>query len=305
MEDFEEKTDKSTAPVAAIDGGKIKNFRESKKLTQLYVASIVGVTTDTISRWENNRYPCIKRDNADKLAAALEVPLADILKQEMPPPDKPEAPAPLPRRRWLPMLALIILIVAGAAVLFWQRRSDDGLTIVRRLPHFSPPGEITPVQLIVNDTNNTERGLIIKETLPAGWRLINAQPAASISRGTPEEIKWLLPPGSGRRVISYTVRSPRNTPLDATVTFKGQLVLQSDGQSRRIAIDGNRQLKIAGIHWADSNGDSKIDDNEIMPAYYLTEEMKGLGLDWKTIETIWSSSGYRWDTNAHDFIVNR
>jgi hypothetical protein len=32
-----------------------------------------------------------------------------------------------------------------------------------------------------------------------------------------------------------------------------------------------------------------------MPAYYLTDEMKGLGLDWKTIEAIWSAKGYAWD----------
>ena len=62
-------------------------------------------------------------------------------------------------------------------------------------------------------------------------------------------------------------------------------------------------MRIAGIHWADRNGDGRIDDEEIMPAYYLSEEMKGLDLDWKTIETIWSGKAYRWDAGSHQFQV--
>ena len=60
----------------------VRRIREDKKLTQLYVAKVVGVTTDTISRWENNRYPTMKTSNALRLAEALEVPLKDILQDE-------------------------------------------------------------------------------------------------------------------------------------------------------------------------------------------------------------------------------
>ncbi|HEX8961167.1 MAG TPA: XRE family transcriptional regulator, partial [Geobacteraceae bacterium] len=64
-------------------------------------------------------------------------------------------------------------------------------------------------------------------------------------------------------------------------------------------------VTVAGVQWADKNGDGRIDDDEIMPAYYLTEEMKGLGLDWKTIEAIWSGKGYRWDPRTREFTVIR
>ena len=47
-----------------------------------------------------------------------------------------------------------------------------------------------------------------------------------------------------------------------------------------------------------------IDDDEIMPAYYVYEEMKGLGLDWKIIEAIWSAKGYRWDPTTGFQVVN-
>ncbi len=55
-------------PSIAVDGTSLRRIREEKRLTQLYVSKVVGVTTDTVSRWENNRYPTIRRDNAVKLA---------------------------------------------------------------------------------------------------------------------------------------------------------------------------------------------------------------------------------------------
>ena len=62
-----------------IDGSRIRAIREEKGLTQLYVATAVEVTTDTVSRWENKRYPTIKKENGLKLAEALEVELSEIL----------------------------------------------------------------------------------------------------------------------------------------------------------------------------------------------------------------------------------
>ena len=61
-----------------IDGSKVRSLREAKGLTQLYIATVVGVTTDTISRWENKRYPSIKEENALKLAESLEVSLDEM-----------------------------------------------------------------------------------------------------------------------------------------------------------------------------------------------------------------------------------
>jgi len=85
-------------PMVNIDGAKIRRIREEKGLTQLYVATVVGVTTDTISRWENRRYPNIKKENAIKLAEALEAQLTDIIDhgQPTPPPEPLPNPAPAP-----------------------------------------------------------------------------------------------------------------------------------------------------------------------------------------------------------------
>ena len=66
-------------PMVLIDGAKVKELREKQGLTQLYMATVVGVTTETISRWENRRYPSIKGDNAEKLAGAFGLSLVGLL----------------------------------------------------------------------------------------------------------------------------------------------------------------------------------------------------------------------------------
>ncbi len=134
---------------------------------------------------------------------------------------------------------------------------------------------------------------------------MNANPPPAAGQKSGDEVKWLLPGGSGPVTISATVRVPPDTPLDSAASFTGKVVLQSGDSTRTEAIGGPGKVTVNGRHWADVNGDGRIDDNEIMPAYYLTEEMKGLGLDWKTVEAIWSGKGYTWDRSKQEFVVSR
>jgi transcriptional regulator with XRE-family HTH domain len=289
------------APGLAVDGVRVRAIREEKKLTQLYVASIVGVTTDTISRWENNRYPSIKRDNAEKLARALEVELEEIL---IPEPVPSEVPVkPLRRRR----LLLIVLALAAAlvAALLYLVPSSPPVTATRWLPRFSPPGEIAPVQIKVSRVPSGKRGVIIRERLPAGWRFVSGAPLPSPGQAAEGELKWLIPGGDGNVTISYTTAPPVTAPANSPATFSGTIVVHEADGSHGVEIGGSREITVAPHHWADGDGDGRIDDNEIMPAYYLTEELKGLGLDWGTIEAIWNGKGYRWDQAGGRFEVVR
>ncbi|MCM2359830.1 MAG: helix-turn-helix domain-containing protein [Geobacteraceae bacterium] len=307
MENPADKVEKSPLPVVAIDGARIKAVREAKKLTQLYVASVVGVTTDTISRWENNRYPSVRRDNAEKLAAALEVELAEILRREEAEPPVEEAPPAPPRkeRRRALLLFLAGAALLAAAALFLFRRPFAVPMAERQLPRFGAPGKVIPVQVRISRREPSVTGLIVRERLPPGWRLVNAIPPAATGQADAEEVKWLIPAGSGAATIFYTVRVPRAAALQTTAGFSGEVVAHGGGVTRRGSSGGDRTVTVAGVHWADENGDGRIDDDEIMPAYYLTEEMKGLGLDWRTIEAVWSGGGYRWDPRSGEFEARR
>jgi len=301
--DYTEKTEKIQYPAYAIDGSKARTIREAKRLTQLYVASVVGVTTDTISRWENNRSPSIKRDNAEKLAGALEVELAEILKDEGAVPlatelsavegNEPLATKPDHRRKY-GATGLVVLLAIASAVYLVTRPSTWTLTASRWLPRYAAPGAIVPVKIQLQRQAGDSRGLIVKEHLPDGWKVIQAVPAA-VAAGRQQEIKWLIPAGNGPVVILYTLQAPVTSALNSRVAIAGEIIVHENGSPRTEPVQGAVQLNVAGVHWADQNGDHLIDDTEIMPAYYLSEEFKDLGLEWKPIETIWNSRGYEWD----------
>jgi len=294
------KNEKGVPPSAAIDGGRIRAVREAKKLTQLYVANVVGVTTDTISRWENNRYPTIRRDNAEKLADALEVELGEILRQEDMPADQPAAapapPAPPPRRWNLLLLALVPVLTL--AVFFGSRFRVAAPQAVRWAPHFAAPGEIVPIQIKITRTAADSSGFIVKEQLPAGWRLVSALPGNAAVDPAGSTVKWLVPGGQSSVTVSYTVQLPPDQPQGKAAALKGEIVVHSADANRTETVAGSTGIQVGAYHWADSNGDGRIDDDEIMPAYYLCEDMKGIGLDWKTIEAIWSGKGYRWEART-------
>ncbi len=298
MDHVEIKNGKSQLPVVAIDGGKIRSIREAKKLTQLYVANVVGVTTDTISRWENNRYPTIKRDNAEKLAAALEVGLPEIERQEAANGTPGQSAPARPRRTGiLSAGAAVILVVA---MVFFYRLLVAVPDSERNLPNFGAPGEVIPVQIKIERKDSETTGFIVKEQLPAGWRFVGLLPPSAGKPGD-GEVKWLIPVGRGSVTISYTVQIPPDAQLKSRGTFGGEIVTRVGELSRRAVCGGDTMMTVDAVHWADDNGDGRIDDNEIMPAYYMTEEMKGLGLDWKEIEAIWSGKGYRWDSRKRAF----
>ena len=301
MADATDKTERVPAPSVAIDGAKIRSVRETKRLTQLYVANVVGVTTDTISRWENNRYPSIKRENAQKLADALEVALEEILRQEPPGSDadrEPPAATPAPASRRL----VLFLLFAGTltllvAIAIFFRHPPTAPVAVRWTPRFAAPGEIIPVQIKVNRQAAHPFGFILKEQLPDRVRLVAALPSSSASESTGSHVKWLVPAGGAPVTISYSLQIPEQQASgnEVKVRVKGEIVLHGDGANRTEPVGGASEIRIGAYHWADSNGDGRIDDDEIMPAYYICDEMKEFGLEWKTIEAIWSGKGYRWD----------
>lgn len=306
--DYTEKMEKNQPTAVAIDGTRIRSIRETKKLTQLYVASVVGVTTDTISRWENNRYPSIKWDNAEKLAGALEVALDEILKVddelvEATATLSPEIPIPLPtadrgrRLRGL-LVRIIIVVVAVLGILLRLQQVRQMPTAQRHLPAYAAPGAIIPVKIVLHRQPDDRRGLIVKEQLPEGWTLVAASPTV-MAPGPKQELKWLIPGGGAEKQLLYTVQVAAGAVRHQDVQFTGIVKLEEKGNHDAVPIQGTQQIRVAGLHWADQNGDQHIDDTEIMPAYYLTEEFKGFSLNWQEIETIWNSSGYLWDEKAH------
>lgn len=290
-----------------LDGETLKRIREEKRLTQLYVSKVVGVTTDTISRWENNRYPSMRRDNALKLAEALEVPIEELLRK----PPAPEPP-PAPSRSLLPWFAggffatavLLVVLVVAVGKLGRQLPPPASITAERILPRFAAPGAAIPVQVRMTQRAN-EGGYILREYLPKGWKLLQSNPPASSLDNDNGMVRWIVKAGDDRERIVYLVQVDRFARKGSDGIFQGEVVAGSGGSQAAVPVHGEGRVAVAPVLWADLNADSRIDDGEMLQASYTVDEMAGVHIDWLDLERLWNAGGYRWDDKSATFVPVR
>lgn len=313
-------------PMVKIDGAAVRRIREEKGLTQLYVATVVQVTTDTISRWENRRYPSIKKENAEKLAEALEVGLTALLEEESPgeaaltPAPEPAAPPiepqpiapPAPRqvtatRQLLPWLAGALLLALTLVLLarFFLAGPGEPLPLVtatRILPAHVPPGQEFPVLLRVASPPPASFALIIRENLPPGCRFTIATPASIGPAGREGQIKWVSRLEGSERFFTYRLTSPAAATAGATLRFQGQVVAGSRGETTA-TVTGPEQMTVAPYHWADRDSDNRIDDEEILWVYDFFGAQEGFDDLRDEVDLIWTAGGYRWDGKLQKYLV--
>jgi transcriptional regulator with XRE-family HTH domain len=327
-------------PMVNIDGARIRRIREEKGLTQLYVATVVGVTTDTISRWENRRYPNIKKENAVKLAEALETQLAEIIdhgqpaapaepppqsftpaQQEevplhTPPPEPKPAIGPaaaqaeprkprLAPRPTIILLGAVALLVVGVITLFWWYSANDGENQVeafRILPTHAPPGLSFPVLIEVTTTASRPFSLILKETLPPDCIPTQGKPQFASQESAPPVLKWIGKISGERAVYSYLAKLRPETKMESAHQFTGGVTVRSD-DNPSIPLSGNDSLQATPFHWADSNSDGRIDDEELLTVYETYGGIDGLQFGRKLIEEIWTAKGYRWNPETRSYEI--
>jgi transcriptional regulator with XRE-family HTH domain len=301
--------------MAQIDGSKVRSLREAKGLTQLYIATVVGVTTDTISRWENKRYPSIKEENALKLAEALEVALDDILEKERETAKQQEKPTaavsetrpPKPKRLllWLLILAIVLLL----PFTWYHIRQPEPVNIfaTRLLPPHIPVGQPFPVIIQVETKQQGPFSLILKETLPEGCEPIaSAPPFTGLDKKT-GSLKWIARVTGNVTTFVYLARKPvieSNTSDNTPLRFSGNVTLR-DKKSSETTIAGSLVLPLSDYHWADANRDNRIEDAEILAVYDTFSALDNIEYDWQEIDYIWSGEGYYWDGNKQKYIIKQ
>ncbi len=305
-------------PVIRIDGEKIRRLRKDQGLTQLYLSTVIGVTTDTISRWENKRYQTIKLENAEKLARALEVPLEEIEEtatqeqnsvpaaeqREQAAPDNEPNPAKL-----FPAIAVPIVILVTAALVYLLPLKPAGnrqkvIEAIRILPPHAPAGSSFPVLIRMKPAEKTPLALIIKETIPRGAAAGHGVPAITSFDPVNNALKWISRTTGEPTLYAYMCRLPDTLAPGATVSFSGTVTLNRQG-GRQTAIKGDTGVATAPFHWADTNQDLVIDDEEILAVYELYSEIRGFNFDLDRIDDIWAGGGYAWDRSTLRFIVRK
>lgn len=306
-------------PVVKIDGEKIRHLREVQGLTQLYLATSVGVTTDTISRWENKRYPTIKKENALKLAEALEVSIDEIIDSEKsieqaepkiaPQPEAVPAPlsTPPPDRNLIlkiSLVTLVLLTVIAVVAFFFLSSKQEAVSISasRLLPPHTPQGHTFPVLIQIQNDSAKPLSIIVKELFPASCKVVAGIPAFTTKNNQKHLIKWINQASDGQTTLAYLLRVDQIADPEQNLAFSGE-VTHGKGKGIANAIKGDHAVMIQEFHWADTNADNNIDDEEILAVYDAFGSIDGLAIDRDQIDAIWSSSGYHWDETTHTFII--
>lgn len=300
-----------------IDGDRVKKLREQKGLTQLYVATAVQVTTDTISRWENKRYPTIKKENGLRLAEALEVELQDIIEARPEEPTKAERPShkdhadkeesqPYTRTfRWRNFFSLtgsaLCLAIAGVLTLFYlSPHNGNQLSADRILPPHCIAGQPFPVAIEINGSNGEQIALIVKEQISEDLKIHATRPKAPpAGSNANNSLRWIGKISRNSQYI-YIASLPGDTGKIAH--FSGTFAVSTD-KGKALPITGNDQITTGNHHWADIDQDNSINDTEILTVYDRFGEFEPLRDEIDRIEEIWLGSGYKWNDQKKEYEI--
>ena len=310
----------NTSNSVDINGNKIRLLREQKELTQLYLATVVGVTTDTISRWENRRYPSIKPENARKLAEALGVPLEELLDDgppeaeaaaaetveaakatDGPGPATAEAPVRpglLSGRRRVLAAGLLVLLAVAAAIFFFIG-SRAAVRAERVLPPHTAPGAPFPVVIRLTGEVDAPTTVLVRDEL-TGDAEATGPAIDGEAKAFGRNPRWIGHLRRGRAVFPYLVQPGKKLGPDDEIRFSGDIIA-GEGQTTGDSIDGASRIRLAPYHWADTDKDYVISDSEIRKAY-ATYSVPGESLvDFSQLEELWVAGRYTWNRKTRTF----
>lgn len=305
-----------TTPTVKVDGDLIRAVREKKQLTQLYVAEVVGVTVDTVSRWENNRTATVRRENAESLARALETTLEEIVRKETGAAQEgaaaedekadPAVPAASPQMDWGGKRRTILTVaglVLAALLSLWIATVLRGVTVsaARRLPPYAPPGTLVPVTIEVKAAEGGRFMVVVREKIPPGWTLVSSVPAQDQGPGPDGVTKWIIELDNGSGRVSAILRAP--PARESTRHFFSGEVAFARERGRPVQISGPSRIDLEYVHWADEDADFRIDDSEVLGALERLTGLKDQGIDPADLRALWGAGVYSWDRSLEKFVV--
>jgi len=288
-----------------ISGSKLRSLREKQSLTQLYLATAVGVTTETISRWERQDAPTLKEENAVKLAEVLAVPLQDMFDSVENVPEMENSPVVSPgffknKKNVAIVLLAVLLAVSGLTLMMFSNGQVANFSAKRIAPEHSAPGHVFPVLIEVELSSAETISLLVKEELPQGCTVVHSEPQATATdHGF---VKWVARDVSGLKLFSYLASCVPDVKNKDVLLFQGSLLVRQ-GRRQEIAIAGQSSLELSDFHWADSDKDNVVDDEELLAVYDDFDLVKGLNIDVEEIESIWMGTGYRWNAKQSVFDI--
>jgi len=196
------------------------------------------------------------------------------------------------------VLAIIALTTAG----IWGYLGPPAVDMraERIVPAHTAPGQAFPV-LVKIEVGRVPASFILQENIPQNCRLISPS-AGGVYDPKSRELKWLTKAKNSPVVFGYMLRPDPAMKPGSEIELAGRLT-QRRSRGRAHEILGGSRVALSLYHWADSDENGVIDDEEILAVYDDFNEVSGISLDMDLIEEIWFGSGYRWDQQKDRFVV--
>jgi transcriptional regulator with XRE-family HTH domain len=298
----EQKKIKPGVAMVRVSGSKVRSLREGQNLTQLYLATAVGVTTETISRWERQEAPTLKEENGLKLAEVLAVPLKEILAPRQQIVEGEQTIFVRSRNRVRIFVPAAVVLLGVFVILFVTFKDGNVLhfSATRRMPAHTVPGYPFPVVIEVDFVSGENSSLLLKEQLPAGCRVLRTVPQATVAESG--FLKWIDKNGSGKRSFSYLAQCTAMGKTRDFLPFNGSLLVRQSSR-QEVVVAGRSRLRLSDFHWADSDKNYIIDDEELLALYDDFGRVEGLEVDIEEVEAIWLEAGYRWNPKRSVFDI--
>ena len=129
--------------------------------------------------------------------------------------------------------------------------------------------------------------------------MTSALPEASNKNRKDHSIQWLKKL-KGPAVFVYSLKSDNN--FEGSLHFSGLLKVGSNNE-QHLDIIGDNTSTATFFHWADSNQDNRISDEEILVVYDLVDTNEATGIDMDLLEEIWLGEGYIWHPDTQRFSI--
>ena len=146
----------------------------------------------------------------------------------------------------------------------------------------------------------TPRGFA-EAVLPFGTTTILADPHEVAAVGGIEGVRWMIRDPLQLKQIVYVLQAPEDAVQGSQIELRGEVIANPDGRRSVTSIPSSGPLTIAPLHWADMDGNSVIDDLEILDVSDLVDESEQIHYDWDRIEELWDAGAYIYDESDRQF----
>ncbi len=131
---------------------------------------------------------------------------------------------------------------------------------------------------------------------------MQANPPASSLDNVNGVARWIIKAGDDRDRVVYLVQVDPASSLNSEASFQGEIVASRAGNQSAVPIQGENMIAVAAVHWADTDGDGRIDDGEMLDGSFTIEDMEGVYIDWEDLEKLWDAGSYLWNDRKKKFL---